>query len=175
MDRRKKHESDRTAKNPLCIEIKSRSLSGSTSPVKIHIYNCQKDAPIYKRDVRAIVQAVLKHEKSAHSEVSIYFVSSRKICQLHAQFFNDATLTDCISFPIDQDHLGEIFVCPKTALQYAEQKKLDPYQEIALYVIHGLLHCLGYDDLQPSEKRAMRKKEKSCMALINKLKLSLRP
>jgi probable rRNA maturation factor len=143
--------------------------------MKIHIHNSQKDLPLSSKGVRALVKAVLEQEKSRHSEVSIYFVSTHKICSLHEKFFDDPTTTDCISFPLDEDYLGEVFVCPKTAIDYAAPKKKDPFEETALYIIHGLLHCLGYDDLQPNLRRTMRKKEKSCMALIKKLDIRIQP
>ena len=80
-----------------------------------------------------------------------------------------------MSFPIDEIHLGEVFVCPKTAIEYAGEKKLPIYEELSLYVVHGLLHCLGYDDLEPAKRRIMRKKEKSCMDLIRTKDLILTP
>lgn len=80
-----------------------------------------------------------------------------------------------MSFPLDEIHLGEVFVCPKTAIEYADEKKLPVYEELSLYVVHGLLHCLGYDDLEPAERRIMRKKEKSCMDLIRTKDLILTP
>lgn len=138
----------------------------------IHVHNLQKDLKLSKKAVRQLVQAVLEDLGSTHTEVSIYCVTQAKICALHDQFFQDPTPTDCISFPLDEEHLGEVFVCPKAALEYAPE---DPHNEVALYIIHGLLHCLGYDDLEPVAKRAMRKKEKSCMALINNLKVDLAP
>lgn len=179
MDRRQKHESDRIAKNPLCIsltqELDCSNHSDLGSPEKqllVHVHNSQKDLKIDKKKVQLLVQEVLAYLGSSHSEVSVYFVTERKICALHDQFFQDPSPTDCISFPLDDTHLGEVFVCPKAALTF---DPTEPYQETALYVIHGLLHCLGYDDLEPVEKRAMRKKEKSCMALINKLGIHLAP
>ena len=143
--------------------------------MKTHIHNSQKDLPLSRKAVRALVKVVLDHLKSSHSEVSIYFVTSRKISRLHEEFFDDPKTTDCISFPLDEEHLGEIFVCPKTAIDYATAKGKDPFDETALYIVHGLLHCLGYDDLEPSSRRTMRKKEKSCMALIKKQDIRLQP
>ncbi|HEX2583281.1 MAG TPA: rRNA maturation RNase YbeY [Chlamydiales bacterium] len=142
---------------------------------KIHLQNSQKDLPLSLKAVRFLVKEILQFLKSPHSEVSIYFVTTRKIRQLHEEFFNDSSTTDCISFPLDEDYLGEVFVCPKTAIDYAAVKKTDPFEETALYIIHGLLHCLGYDDLTPLLRRTMRKKEKSCMALIKKLDIRLHP
>lgn len=143
--------------------------------MKIQVYNSQKDLPVSKQSVRALVKEVLKLERSSYEEASIYFVPVKKICDLHDHFFDDPSQTDCISFPLDEHHLGEIFVCPKTAVEYAEKRNLPPYEELSLYVIHGILHCLGLDDLEPSKRRIMRKREKRCMAFIKTQDLLLKP
>lgn len=143
--------------------------------MNIHIYNSQKDLKISKRSTRALVSALFTYFSLSHTEISIYFIGDKKMKNLHKEFFNDPTSTDCISFPIDEKHLGEIFVCPKTAIEYAQKKQLDPYEETALYVIHGFLHCLGFDDLEPKLKRIMRKKEKTCMDLLKELNIKLKP
>jgi len=143
--------------------------------VIIRIYNHQKDLKIDKSLTKALVNSVLTHLKVNCDEVSIYFVNQKKITDLHEAFFDDPTPTDCISFPLDDKELGEVFVCPAVAIQYASKKKLDPYDETALYVIHGLLHLIGFDDLEPKERRTMRKKEKSCMHHLKEQRISLGP
>lgn len=125
--------------------------------------------------VRKLVKAVLKSHQSSCREVSICFVTERRICDLHDEFFKDPSPTDCISFPIDHELLGEIFVCPKAALLYCASNEQDPYKELALYIIHGILHLLGYDDLEPSRRRTMRKNEKKYMAECKTIIVSLRP
>lgn len=122
-----------------------------------------------------MVSSTLDYLDCQCDEVSIYLVSTKAICKLHEEFFQDPSTTDCISFPLDKKHLGEIFVCPATAVAYAKKKKLNPYRETALYIVHGLLHLLGYDDLRAKDKRTMRKKEKSCMAHLNGLGVFLDP
>lgn len=139
----------------------------------MRIYNRQKDLKIDKGSAKALVLATLRYLKVSFKEVSIYFVTEKQIAKIHDQFFQDPTPTDCISFPIDSEHLGEIFVCPAVAIQYAQKRGLDPYNETALYIIHGLLHLLGFDDLGQKERRTMRKKEKSCMRHLNRLKIVL--
>lgn len=141
----------------------------------ISVYQRQRDLKIDKRSVRSLVSLVLEHLKVPFQEVSIYLVGEKEISKLHAQFFQDPTPTDCISFPIDQNHLGEIFVCPKVAINYAKKKNLDPYEETTLYIVHGLLHLIGYDDVTPLLRKTMRKKEKSCMRQLNKLKVQCSP
>lgn len=141
----------------------------------IQIYNRQKDLPLSKNSVKILAQTLLTHLKAPSDQVSLYFVTQKQIAKLHEEFFQDPTPTDCISFPIDEIHLGEIFVCPAVALQYAKKRHLDPYEETALYVAHGLLHLLGYDDLNLSDRRIMRKKEKSCMRHLKETKVALTP
>jgi len=108
---------------------------------------------------------LLQEKGVATQEVAIYFIGSRKITQLHAEFFNDPTPTDCITFPFGGQLLGEILVCPKAALDYNPQK---PYEETTLYIIHGLLHLLGYDDIDSKKRALMRREEKRLMALARK-------
>ena len=143
--------------------------------MKIHLADRQKALPLSKPIVRKIVRTVLTFLNSEHTEISLYFITDREIAQMHAQFFDDPTPTDCISFPIDHEHLGEIFVSTETALRYGAKHKIDPYDETTLYIIHGILHCLGFDDLDPKSKKTMRKMEKRCMAHLKEHNLSLTP
>ena len=108
-------------------------------------------------------------------EIALYFVGVRTITKLHADYFKDPTPTDCITFPLKAlgaDFLGEIFVSPQAALDY---NPLRPYQEITLYILHGLLHLLGYDDIDRKKRALMRREEKRLMALAKKNKCILEP
>lgn len=142
--------------------------------MKISIHNSQKDLTFSKGSAKALVEQVLAFMKVNCDEVAIYFVTKKKISLLHDQFFQDPTPTDCISFPLDEKHLGEVFVCPKVAIEYGRKHQIDPLKETALYTIHGLLHLIGYDDLEPKAKRLMRKKEKSCMRHLERVNVHLR-
>lgn len=101
----------------------------------------------------------LSLEKRNEADVSVHLITDKQMRGLHKTYFDDESPTDCISFPIDDEILGDVFVCPKTALLYAEKNQKDPYEEIALYIIHGLLHLIGYDDLQEEERKKMRRAE----------------
>ncbi len=145
--------------------------------MKVLISDRQKDLPLKheRQKLEMLVMLVLAAEKQACDEVSVHFVSSPVICKLHKEFFDDATITDCISFPMDTDatagfcYLGDVFVCPRQAMNYAEETgNNDPYREITLYVVHGLLHLLGYDDIDPKDRTRMRAKEKKYMKLLEK-------
>ena len=62
--------------------------------------------------------------------------------------------------------LGEVFICPKAALDYTELEGGDPADELTLYVVHGLLHLLGYDDIALEDERVMREAERKHMAQL---------
>lgn len=124
---------------------------------------------------KSVVKHVLTTEGVETDEITIYFVTSPEICRLHAVFFRDPSPTDCISFPIDGAHsthdgyhvLGEVFICPHTAIKYlttqTEEVTSDPYQETTLYLVHGLLHLIGYDDIEDKDCLKMRAAEKKHM------------
>ena len=152
MGRSQKHKSHRSSQNSFRIKR-----------IKIDVENHQTDLPIKKALVRNIVQELCSILSLTCEKISIYFVAKRTMGELHTQFFQDPSPTDCMSFPLNATHLGEVVICPAVALAYAKSKKMDPYREILLYLIHGILHLVGYDDLTPSDRKAMRKKEKHCM------------
>ena len=138
--------------------------------MKISVINRQKVLPICKRSVREVVRGFIQLETVPCEQIWIFFVTYKEICLLHDQFFNDPSPTDCITFPIDLDpttpdrYLGDIFIAPEAALSYS-----DPYEETTLYLVHGLLHLIGYDDLSSLEKQKMRRKEKSCMHRLSRI------
>jgi probable rRNA maturation factor len=140
--------------------------------LEFNVYNRQKALPLSKASVRRALGALASFLSIEGEELSVYFVTEKKICQLHAEFFDDPSPTDCITFPIDSKYLGDIFVNPAAALRYDSK---NPYRETLLYVVHGILHLLGYDDLKPKTRGAMRKIEKMCMDHLNHLEVTLSP
>lgn len=118
---------------------------------------------ISKKAIIAFVKELFRFLRIRAEGLGVYFVTKKKITELHKEFFEDPTPTDCISFPIDEFYLGEIFICPNVAKSYAKKKKMDPYEEVKLYIIHSILHLIGFDDMTPGKKRIMQKKEKQCM------------
>lgn len=138
------------------------------------VNNQQKDLKLSKRAVKDFVLAALDFLKVRCDEVHINFVSQKKICSLHEQFFNDPSPTDCITLPLDEEEsfgyklLGEVFICPRAALSYK-----DPYKETALYIVHTLLHLIGYTDLKAEERQKMRAAEKRVLQALAKKDLHL--
>ena len=72
--------------------------------------------------------------------------------------------TDSLTFdPVT----GEVVVSAETALREAQDRGLEPARELALYAIHGTLHLVGFDDLEPNAKKRMRRAEKKYLALYD--------
>lgn len=102
-------------------------------------------------------------------ELSIVFLTDRALARLHADFLDDPTTTDVITFEgaPEVGVAGEICVSADTAAAYARAHGTDFARELTLYVIHGWLHLAGYDDLQPAKKRRMRAAEARARRLLD--------
>lgn len=150
--------------------------------MQIEVFSKQRVCKIEKASVKLAAQAILEKEKVSTDELSLYFVGSKEISSLHEKFFQDPSITDCITFPVDGPKkagdgysvLGEVFICPQVAFSYAQERDLPPLEELTLYLVHGLLHLMGYEDLSPEGKRSMRKKEKSCMEYLKRRSLLIK-
>lgn len=110
-------------------------------------------------DLRRLVVAALPHCLAAalpggvlegSPEVEVAIVDDPTIGRVHGEYLNDASVTDVITF----DH-GEILVSWDTARREAIERGLPELRELLLYVVHGLLHLAGHDDLEPVAREAM--------------------
>jgi probable rRNA maturation factor len=148
--------------------------------LEISIKNDQNDLEINSKSVVEVVKNVLALENAQCDLVTIHFVNKQRISDLHQDFFNDPTSTDCITFPMDAANsafpciLGEVFVCPLVAKEYILENHLkDPciYKEVTLYVVHGILHLLGYLD---DHENIAQMREKEAIHMENLVKKSSR-
>ena len=102
----------------------------------------------------------------AAGELTLSFVDRGDIADLNADHMGVAGPTDVLSFPMDDEPLagvpmllGDVVISPAVAaLQYADHAgTLD--DELALLVVHGILHVLGHDHAEPGETAEMRTTE----------------
>ncbi|HMD61125.1 MAG TPA: rRNA maturation RNase YbeY [Opitutaceae bacterium] len=100
--------------------------------------------------------------------LSVAFLEDRALADLHARFLGDPSATDVITFSGDPaaNVAGEICVSVDAAARRAGTAAARLSAEIALYLVHGWLHLAGYDDRDPSAKRAMRRAEARAMRLL---------
>jgi probable rRNA maturation factor len=118
------------------------------------------DLPRIRRVVRAALPLCLAEHGplppvlSGLPEVSASIISAVAMSRVHVDFLGLEGPTDVITFPY-----GEILVCAAIASDNAARYGTTPDDELALYIIHGLLHLNGFDDLSPAEARRMRARQ----------------
>jgi probable rRNA maturation factor len=96
----------------------------------------------------------LPQRLAALPEITASIVSPAAMSRVHVDFLGLPGPTDVITFPY-----GEILVCAAIAAENAIRYGNSLDDEVALYLIHGLLHLNGYDDLTESAARQMRARQ----------------
>lgn len=118
---------------------------------------------------RLVRRAVLAIGADA-AEIGVVVVDDRRIARLHDEWMQDPEPTDVITFDLGSDPprrlVGDIAVSAETANRLAKELGWQPRQELAYYILHGLLHLAGYDDLTPGERRRMRKAEREVLVAV---------
>lgn len=139
----------------------------------------QEDLQLDIASVAPLAEAVLELEGARANELSVQFVDAVACSEIHARHFNDPSITDCMSFPMDPPDseyrvLGDVVVCPHVAIDYCAEHGGDPREETSLYLVHGILHLLGYNDIGEDDRAAMRAAEERHMDNLrhNQLMLS---
>ena len=133
--------------------------------MKITLWNLQKRVPVRAQKIKKLIQRVLKTEKVKETGwINICFVDNAQIKKLNARFLKHSSPTDVLAFDLaDKKAKGiiwaEIMISAQAAYQQARSFNTTAEYELSLYVVHGILHILGYDDRSPKDKKLMRKKE----------------
>ena len=130
-----------------------------------------------------LARAVLRDEGVASGELGLRFVDIGAMAELNLAHMGTAGPTDVLAFPVDGVHgdapasgptvlLGDVVVCPAYAAQTNGDLAAsgnprptgDPADELALLVVHGVLHVLGYDHAREAEAAAMQTREQQLLA-----------
>ena len=104
--------------------------------------------------------------------MSLAFVSDRMIRSLNRRFLKRNHVTDVLAFDYREKGKqtrrleGEMIISTDTAVRQARKFGTDVKQELVLYIIHGILHLLGYDDHSSKDIKKMRKKEQEIIKKI---------
>jgi probable rRNA maturation factor len=135
---------------------------------KLRLNRAAVSRAVHVLDARHAALATRRSALGNTAELSIVFLTDEALAKLHADFLDDPTTTDVITFESDAAHgsAGEICVSVDTAARYASEHGRDFAEELTLYLVHGWLHLAGYDDLRPDKKRVMRRAEARAMALL---------
>ena len=114
-------------------------------------------------------------EPGAH-ELGVYLVGPQEMTKVNWEYLRHVGATDVITFeygksggaPRPGPIFGDIFICPAVAEEFAQKFKTSWEDEVARYLIHGILHLRGYDDSKPELRRIMKRKENHLIKLASK-------
>src|SRR4051812_296265 len=138
---------------------------------KIAIASPQELLAVDRAAMRQLVRAVLDGEGVGDAEISLAFVDNPTIHTLNKRYLQHDEPTDVLSFPLSEPNAsrlaGELVIGAEVALAQAQERGHDVQAELALYVIHGLLHLCGHDDKTPQAASAMRQRERHYLAALN--------
>jgi probable rRNA maturation factor len=143
-----------------------------------------------------LTRLVLAEERApSDAEVSLIFVDEDAIADLNGRFLGGDGPTDVLAFPIDDDHLpsgrhpdtggrgpgtatepsdvpvvlGDVVVCPTVAARQAPDHAGTVDDELALLVVHGVLHLLNYDHAEEREAASMQRRERELLERFRQL------
>ena len=133
--------------------------------MKITLQNLQKNIPLPIGKIKKLILKVLKGEGVKKTGwINICFVSNPEIKKFNTKFLNNKSSTDVLAFNLSNKKdadiiLADIMISIQAAQQQAISFKTTFDYELSLYVVHGILHILGFNDHTAHQKKLMRKKE----------------
>ena len=137
---------------------------------KISIATPQEVVQIDRGRMRDVVRSVLTEENISDYEISLAFVDNPTIHRLNKRYLDHDEPTDVLTFPLSDPSAkklaGELVLGVEVARDQAAERGHDVQVELALYVIHGLLHLCGYDDKSPGHEQEMRRRERHHLAKL---------
>ena len=129
----------------------------------INSENLQQPLTIDQQKLEDISKTVLQDYYESLPDFTLSFVEADEIRELNRNFRQVDSVTDVLSFESDgeidpetgTEYLGDIIICLEQAAKQAEQSGHSVENEVALLEIHGLLHLLGYDHMDDTQKDEM--------------------
>ena len=132
-----------------------------------------------------LARTVLIGEGVAAGHLDLILVDPEPMAELNQEHLGHQGPTDVLSFPLDGPdqalgaavggppmpsappaHLGDVVVCPAVAVEQAPNHAGTVEAELALLVIHGVLHVLGHDHAEPAETELMQSRERHHLAQL---------
>jgi probable rRNA maturation factor len=140
----------------------------TTDGIAVEVSDTQRHLQVDPGRLARLARAVLAGEGVGRASVSVALVDDAAIHELNRRHLGHDWPTDVISFPLSEpgepELAGELVVSAERAVATAREAGIDPSDELALYVAHGLLHLCGYDDATDAGAAEMRRREGEVLA-----------
>jgi probable rRNA maturation factor len=163
--------------------------------IEVFVADEQNDQPVdTMRWVRLAELVLLEEGVPGDAELSMLFVDEAAMADLNKRFLGKDSPTDVLAFPIDEEPveggrspdsggtgpgdtsepsdmptvLGDVVICPSVAHRNAPEHAGTYDDEVALLIVHGLLHLLGMDHTDDDEAEAMEEREQALLTKFHR-------
>lgn len=130
--------------------------------------------PFARKFIKKVAARILSLLNERGTYLSILFVNDTKMSELNYKYRKTGKATDCLAFPMREgtdrnlhpEMLGDVVISVEAARRNARTFRSTVRKETSLYIIHGILHLLGYKDTTSASIKRMKKLEEE---LLNRL------
>jgi probable rRNA maturation factor len=167
--------------NHLIVEPAGKTAGSSMrrfNDATIIITSRQRTKKINTRSLKQIVGGLLAELEITEAELGINLVGALEMIRVNETFLQHEGSTDVITFSYANSEFrtqnsepelhGELFVCVDDAITQAKQFGTSWQSEVVRYVVHGVLHLLGHEDMRPPRRRRMKREENRLVRLLAK-------
>lgn len=141
---------------PDIIKLFKNALDYFNFWLKVNIFNQSDYASVDKKRINSLIRKVVKGEGFQLTNLNIVITDNNYLKKLNKMFFKKNRPTNVISFNMDE-------VCEI----YVSRDKVKDTKDLYYYIIHGLLHIIGYDHRNKEEVKIM---ENKCLKYLEYIK-----
>lgn len=133
--------------------------------IAVQIAKIFQNIDVSVSNIEKLIKAICNRFKLSNTTVSIAIVDNAQMRKVNTQFLNRKSTTDCLSFDLSDDQAPEsgksfeLVVNGELAVKQADLRGHSSEAELALYITHGLLHNLGFDDCTRNQAQKMHDTE----------------
>lgn len=125
--------------------------------------------------VRALIVRAMEtafRREGGSGDVCVLLVTAEEIRRLNREFRHIDRVTDVLTFPAweggeqiapGDGYLGDVAICVQRAAEQAAAYGHTAEREMAFLAVHGALHLLGFDHMQPADEEIMTQKQREIL------------
>jgi probable rRNA maturation factor len=152
--------------------MNTETLTDDEDPdgIEVEVSDTQSHLRVDPRALASLARKALAAEGVERAAVSLAVVDDATIREVNRRHLGHDWPTDVVTFPLsgpgDPELAGEVVVSAEMAAATAREAGVPAWDELALYVVHGLLHLCGHDDTDDASRAAMRRREGEVLARL---------
>ncbi len=134
----------------------------------VFVRNLQRLQKVDRELLSQVTGEILRVAGAHDDTVGIILVNDRQIARFNENFHKTPGPTDILTFHYPELEGGELTISVERAVEHAKRYRTSPGRELALYIVHGILHLHGYDDRTPHQRVRMRAAERRILATLSR-------